>query len=330
MIKRHYAACAFAVLLSVTCFMWLAQAQTARRSKHPYSSDKPLSEPTIFAEGVISAAEYESHPAFTPDGKTLYFLKNSPSFNFWTIVVSHYRNNKWSVPEVAPFSGRYADADPFITADGSRFYFISTRPVAGKQNADLDIWMMQRTAMGWGQPANLGAPVNSAASEWYPTVSANGTLYFGSNRAGGKGANDLYRARFVNGKYAEPENLGDMINTRFNEFEPYIAPDESFLIFMSARPEGLGASDLYISYQRNGAWTKPINLGDKINSSASELSPMISPDGRYFFWTSTRGFGDAPPEKSLTYPELLQRLRSTGNGLGNIYQIDMSALHLER
>ena len=81
-----------------------------------------------------------------------------------------------------------------------------------------------------------------------------------------------------------------------------------------------------MSYNKQGAWTKPVNLGDKINSNGNEYSPMISPDGKYFFWTSTRSVSDKPVERRLTYRELTNRLRSPGNGLGDIYQIDISAL----
>ncbi|HZF09795.1 MAG TPA: hypothetical protein VFE33_13475 [Thermoanaerobaculia bacterium] len=286
-----------------------------------------MSEPTLFGAGVISTGKYESHPAFTPDGLTLYFVRSAPNFNFWTILVSHFEQGRWSLPEVAPFSGRYSDADPFITTDGSRFYFISKRPVAGEMREDTDIWRMERTASGWSEPENLGAPVNSRQDEWYPTLTQDGTLYFGSDRPGGKGRTDLYRSRRVEGKYAAPENLGSPINTERDEFEPYIAPDESFLVFMaSGRPDSLGGSDLYISHRRDGEWTKPVNLGDKINSSRLEYSPKVSPDGRYFFWSSTRNFTDRPLPKRLTYRELMDKLDTPGNGLGDIYQIDVSAL----
>src|SRR5262245_28944709 len=306
-----------------------ADAQNDNRTKTPYVSDRPLSEPMIFAEGIISTGDFDSHPAFTRDGRTLYFVRSTPTFNLWTILVSHFERGKWSTPEVAPFSGQYSDADPFITSDGSRFYFISNRPVAGKSTTDLDIWVMEKTGTGWGEPKNIGAPINSPGSEWYPTVSANGTIYFGSDRQGGKGRTDIYRSRLVNGKYTEAENLGDPINTQFNEFEPLIAPDESYLIFMAGgRPDGRGGFDLYLSYNRNGAWTKPANLGDKINSSGNEYSPTISPDGKYFFWTSTRGFADKPLEKRLNYQELMNRLRGARNGLGDIYQIDISVLNI--
>lgn len=310
---------------------WLVFAQTRSQTDHPYATPKPLSEPTIFADGVISTGMFESHPAFTPDGKTLYFLRSTPTFSLWTIVFSQFTNRRWTNPEVAPFSGQYSDADPFITSDGSRLYFISNRPVPGKAKPDLDIWMVEKTSTGWSEPKNLGAPINSPGNEWYPTIAANGTIYFGSDREGGKGRTDIYRARLVDGKYPEAENLGDAINTPFNEFEALIAPDERFLILMGGgRPEARGGFDLYISYNRNGTWTKPVNLGDKINSTGNEYSPTISPDGKYFFWTSARSFADKPLEKRNNGQELMKRLQSPGNGLGDIYYIDLSVLNIEK
>ena len=317
------------LLLVGVCYLTLAQNLT--QTKHPYASAQALNEPTVFGDGIISTGSFDSHPAFTPDGKTLYFLRSTPTFSLWTIVFSRFENGRWNTPEVAPFSGQYSDADPFITADGSRLYFISNRPVPGKSKPDLDIWLVEKAGNGWSEPKNLGAPVNSSGNEWYPTIAKNGTIYFGSDREGGKGRTDIYRCRLVDGKYAEAENLGDTINTPFNEFEALIAPDESFLILMGGgRPDAHGGFDLYISYNRNGAWTKPANLGDKINSSGNEYSPAISPDGKYFFWTSARGFADRPLEKRLDYRELMNKLQSPRNGLGDIYYIDLAVLNIEK
>ena len=290
----------------------------------PYVADRPLNDPTIFGQGVISTGDYESHPAFTPDGKTLYFLKDSPDFAFWTMFVSQFQGGRWTEPQVAPFSGQYRDADPFISADGSKFLFISDRPVPGKKHRDLDIWIMERNGKQWGDPHNFGLPINSEGNEWYPTLAADGTLYFGSDRPGGMGKTDLYRSRLVDGKYAEPENLGSPINTESNEYEPYIASDQSFVMFMADNREEHGDLDLYISYQRNGSWTRPVGLPNGINSAANEYSPKISPDGRYFFWTSTRNTRDKRAPKSFTTQQYLDEIRSAGNGLGDIYQIDLS------
>src|SRR4051812_50078123 len=87
----------------------------------------PLDQPALFAPGVISTGGFETHPAFAPDGRTVYFVKSTPGVTFWTICVSRLVNGKWGAPEGAPFSGQYSHAGPFITPDGGHFYFLLTR-----------------------------------------------------------------------------------------------------------------------------------------------------------------------------------------------------------
>jgi Tol biopolymer transport system component len=278
----------------------------------PYALSSAATEPVLFAPDVISTGDFESHAAFTPDGSTVYFVKSDPDFTRWTICESQFAAGRWSEPRVAPFSGSYRDSDPFITRDGEHLYFISDRPADGKAKADMDIWVMDRTPQGWSAPRNPGAPVNSGESEWHPSLTSSGTLYFGSARSGGLGMTDIYRATF-DGQAWSVENLGAPVNTPGDEYEPMIAPDESYLVFMAFRPGGLGGSDLYLSWHRNGAWTEPVNLGPPVNSSALELAPALSPDGRYFFFSSTRRLGSSTSH-------------GAGNGLGDIYQIDLAAV----
>ncbi len=287
----------------------------------------------VFAPGVISTGDYESSSELSPDGKTIYFLRNSPDFNFWTIYVSHKSGNAWSKPEIAPFSGEYVDADPFITADGKHFYFISNRPFeagATKARDNLDIWMMDRQSNGdWGAPQHLPAPINTEKDEFYPRIASDGTLYFGSARDGGLGATDIYRAKLgANGQYQTPENLGPNINTAENEYEPLIAPDQSWLIFMANRKDGMGKGDLYISYSVNGGWTKGKNLGAPINSDGYELGATITRDGKYLMFTSSRATS-FPPKSKMATAEHERLLHSPGNGLGDIYVIDISAVPLK-
>ena len=309
-------ACFVVVCLAVLsgCTVALADAPP------PYRAAGALPEPVVFGEGVVSTGEFESHPAFTPDGRTLYFVRSTPEFTDWTIYVTEYADGRWSVPKVAPFSGKHRDADPFISADGKQLYFISDRPVDGKPKEDMDIWVMERAQGGdWGEPRNLGAPVNTTASEWFPKLTSNGTLYFGSDRPGGLGRTDLYRARRKDGNFAAPENLGPNINGAAEEYEGCVAPDESFLVFMAAgRPDCLGGGDLYVSYRKDGAWLPAKNLGPKVNGPGLEISAYLSPDGKYFFFSSARKAADIAAGERPDRPR---------NGLGDIYQVDLDVLH---
>jgi hypothetical protein len=242
-------------------------------------------------------------------------------------------NGRWSPPEVASFSGtKYTDYDPFISPDGLRLFFISTRPNGDqpKQPNDYDIWVVDRQGNGWSEPHNLGAPVNTERPEYYPSVARNGTLYFSSNREGGQGSFDVYRSRFVHGQYQTPENLGPAVNSATAEIDNYIAADESYLVFAGYNRQGApGLGDLYVSFFENGAWTPARLLGHGINSPAREYCPIGSQDGHYLYWTSKRGFVDSPRTRGLTMPELRDSLRSVLNGQGNIYRIPIAALRGE-
>lgn len=299
---------------------------------------RPLIEPSLFAEGVISTADDEFGGAFTPDGNTFFFAKKTQSTLRSSVIVicfSTYRNDRWTMPQVAPFSGRYKDFNPALSPDGRKLFFISNRPVDEKPKRDTDIWVVEKTADGWGEPKNLGLPVNSPALELGCSITADGTLYFSSTR--GDGNPDIYRSRYGDGKYLEPENLGDAINTPFLENEPFIAPDESFLLFSSkGRTDALAGggapyprSDLYISYRKDGKWTPAKSLGPLINSVAEDTNPLVSPDGRTLFFTSERSFVTVPMKKGLTYKELETSLHRPRNGLGDIYQIDMRAITVQ-
>lgn len=170
--------------------------------------------PKVLAPDVLCTGDDESHASVFPDGHTLYFLKNTPSFDFYTIVYSELRDGKWSRPRTAPFSGQYSDADIVFAADGRRAYFVSARPVNGKPRDDMEIWTIERDASGkWGEPRSV-PELSSPTDEWFPNLTADGTIYFGSDRPGGVGGTDIWRARFVNGRFAAPENVGEPVNSK--------------------------------------------------------------------------------------------------------------------
>jgi WD40-like Beta Propeller Repeat len=300
-------------------------AQTA-----PYDSAKPLARATLFAPGIISTGDYESHPTFTPEGHEMYFLKMAPDFSRWTIFVSRYKDGRWSRPEVAPFSGQYQDADPYITADGKHFYFISDRPVeaSGERQSHHDIWVMDKTDSGWSVPRHLPVPINSDTDEFYPIALKNGTLYFGSQRKEANGVGDIYRAVSQKDSTYAVENLGLPVNTGAGEYEAFVTEDERLMLLaITRRPDSLGDIDLYVSHkQADGKWSAPVNLGPEINSTARELSPKLTPNGKYLIWMSCRVPALPGKPQRRTTAEVLEDLHAPGNGLGDIYQIDVSAV----
>jgi Tol biopolymer transport system component len=287
----------------------------------------PPVRPELFGADVISTPDYELNAAFLPDARTVFFTKSTADMSFWTIVSSRLVGDRWTEPEIAPFSGEHSDADLSVAPDGSRLVFISRRPVPGAPGPAVPhIWFVDRTASGWSEPRNATS-LNSNAGEYYPSVAADGTVYFESARPGGKGRADVYRARLANGQYSEPEPLGEPLNSPFNEGDAVVAADQSFMILtITGRPDDAGRGDLYISEQRDGRWSEPKRLADGINSLATEFCPSFSPDGRVFYFTSTRGPAGAPPTRPKSYSDLVGRLRGIQNGLGNVYWVPAAAV----
>jgi Tol biopolymer transport system component len=310
------------VLMASTVLVTATWAATSVRSPIPMQSNGP----ELFGIGVFTTGEWDFFVAFTPDQQTAYFCRANGSFTYFTILQSQLRNGQWSAPEIAPFSGRWSDADPHMSPDGSKLFFISNRPDGGDAaRADYDIVVVERTATGWSEPRRLPAPINDGFTEWSPSVSTNGNLYFGSARPGGKGGNDLYMARWNGSAYEQPENLGDSINTARGEVEPWIAPDESYMVFSGQnRTDGMGGFDLYYAERREGVWQKARLLPAPINSTAGDFNQSVSPDGKWLYFSSTRSVFDKMPTQRLSYGEMMRRLASPGNGLGDIYRVAMS------
>jgi hypothetical protein len=248
----------------------------------------PGSLPVIFAPGFVSTEKDQLNAVWTADGSEFYFAQQGTQTRF-VIMVSRKENKGWTNPTRLPVAGEYAAVDLFI--DGTRMYFCSDRPLAGDGDpkVDYDFWYSDREGSGWGDPVHVGRVLNSDKNDFYPTLTRDGTVYFSSHRDGGTGENDIYRARWIGGSYSDPENLGEAINTEFAEFDPYVSPNETYIIFASGRPGGMGASDLYISFRdSSGVWSPAQNMGDPINSAQQDLTPMVTPDGAYLFFTSRR------------------------------------------
>ena len=254
----------------------------------------------------ISSPRWESHAAFDPQTGDLYFVRSSPSFTGWRILMSACGKDGWSSPREPSFAGPGVEADPFFADGGRTLYFISTRQTGSAASKDLDLWLVRRDERGsWGQPERLPEPVNSAFAEWYPRPSVDGWLYFGSSRPGGFGGNDIWRARTKPAGGWEIENLGPAVNTAKDEFEALPSPDGARLIVMT---DG-GLFETRRAAGAASAWAPRVKLPPEVNQDGSEVGALFSPSGKsllfsrdthapdsgeFFVWHE-QGWEDWPP-----------------------------------
>jgi hypothetical protein len=278
----------------------------------------------IFGEGFISTALSERDFALSPDGTEIFYTLQTPLVTFQTIMHSKKESDgKWSKPVIASFAGNYSDLEPAFTSDGKKLYFASNRPISGSDIKDFDIWMVEKNSHGWGKPTNLGAPINTSEDEFYPSITNSGNLYYTAAYKTAIGKEDIFVAINDGGKFREPVPLDSTINSKTYEFNSFVAPDESYIIFTSyGRKDDTGRGDLYMSVKdAAGKWLTARNL-KLINSDRLDYCPFVSFDKNILFFTSERNkLAKAYPHKPMTIEALTNLLNSTQNGLGDIYWI---------
>ena len=257
----------------------------------PYlGQELPGTTPEVFAPGLISLpGERELNSVYSPDGRIFMFSRSIDGA--FKMFFTYLRDDgTWQEPRMAPPSKTYpghADVDMAFSPDGDWVYFISDRPLPGYSLERYNIWRSQVTPEGLVSPEPLGPHINGPGHELYPMLVADGSLYFSAVRDDSIGARDSYRAQFADGDFEAPVNLGPGINSTVDEGDIYVSPDETYIIHVSAgREDGLGGADLYVSFrQDDGSWGQGINMGDRINSADIDYCPMVTPDGKYFFYT---------------------------------------------
>jgi outer membrane protein OmpA-like peptidoglycan-associated protein len=245
------------------------------------------------------------------------------------IFLSVRKDDQWQIAEPMgpPINTEDNEGAQFITSDGKRMYFTACN--RGDGLGKCDIYMSERISKGWSFPVNLGEPVNSNYSEKQPSVSSDGkSLYFVSNRPGGKGGLDIWMATLNDkGKWTKVFNLGDSINTSLDDQSPFIHPDDQTLYFASNGWPGMGGSDLYYSRRKPTlppSWSKAINLGYPINTFADEVGLIVNANGNRAYFSSNRN-----PEKGkdiYTF-ELYDKARPTQVSYlkGKVYDAETKA-----
>jgi hypothetical protein len=250
----------------------------------------------IFADRLVSTDGSEINSAFSPNGDEFFYTAWEPDTGT-RIMVTRLVDGLWTEPVRAVFSTHPTDVDPAISPDGERLVFGSRRPRPGESEdrEGFDLWFARRLDDAWGDAEFMGPAVNSGSSQVYATLTHDHTMYFQAVREEGLGKADIYRADLQDGRHLAPENVGPVINSANYEGDVFIAPDETYLIVsVSGRDDDLSAGDLYISFRGpDDTWTSLQNMGPAINTHAREFCPMVSPDGKYLFFTSKRrGDGD--------------------------------------
>jgi len=276
------------LLLIGLCNLGNAQDRRTTSLSSEYLGQKPPGlVPEIFAPELISGkGRLHCFPTFSPELKEMIWFTLPPK-----MVCMKDSSGVWTSPQVVSFAQAGNNQAPFWSSD-NKVYFASNRPGG---NGSLDIWSTVKNKDGFSEPLNLGSEINTKYSESQPTCSTAGTLFYAGAVAGKLYNRGIYSSIYKNDKYQTPVLLAEPINImdpQILDYTPFIAPDESYLLFSSNRqnPEQ-ELCHIYISHKNEtGDWSEPIDLSAKMNFTQSSKFPYISPDGKYLFFSSGKNF----------------------------------------
>ncbi len=252
----------------------------------PYLGQKPPGRrPEVFAPGIVSSAKaIEFGAAFSPDGREMYFTRRIDGGQN-TIMVSRWEKDGWTAPEEAAFNKGFPSNEPYITPDGSKLYYGCNRARPGADRAEYAIWVVERTAGGaWGEPRYHGPGM-------FVSAARNGNLYMTDITRLASPDRPVVIYPWTGDRFGAPQRLGGGVNSPVVADHAFVAPDESYILFDSpVRPGGQGGyGDLYVCFRgRDGAWGEAYNLGDMINTPATNFGPMVTPDGKFIFYCTCR------------------------------------------
>jgi len=243
----------------------------------PYLGQKtPGSMAEIFAPGIVSInGRYEHGISFSPELDEIYFSANKKG-GFTDIYFSKLEGEKWQQIKKAKFTKGKKDEEmhPFVSSSGKKLYFTALN----SDNTDTKIWYVDRLDNAWSNAVKLDSPINKD-EVFYSNQAENGDLFYTNVSKRFK----MYYSASKNGKYPKVQEL----EIEFG-FHGFISPSQDYLLVNARNKEGEGRkdNDIYVYFkEKSGTWSKPINLGNKVNSDFDETVPSITPDGKYLFFS---------------------------------------------
>lgn len=233
--------------------------------------------------------------AVSPNGKELLFVKSFGGRDTLQIFYSQKVNGQWQSPTLAFFADtKYKQIDPTFSPDGRTILFNSLT----SDESSFDIYIINKISSQWTKPEKLSDSINTSSSDFYATITKQKHIYFTRRTA----SNDIYVSHFFNNAYQKAVLLGKSINTEGNESNPYISKNGDFIIFFADYKNGIGDTDLYISFKKKKKWSYPINLGNEINSKIGEFCPSIDFKNRLFIFSRTEVVNGKRVDNIYSYP----------------------------
>jgi ankyrin repeat protein len=240
----------------------------------------------VFAKGIVSGHQSVSSTiVFSPDNSEAYWanwiIYPDTKVRKTEIVFMNIENGLWTEPTRAPYSSD-SDHAPIFSLSGEKLFFQSERPLEYEPKLKaLRIWYMDRIGNKWSTPITLDTLINTMHLRRGFSFDKEGNLFFAASDDNSSGKGDIYFSKLINGKYSEPEKLGEHINTQDDEFWPCISPEGDFILFNRLSP----GFDIYISFKdRNGSWTSAQSIGESVEKGEGIGHPALSPDGKYLFF----------------------------------------------
>ena len=245
--------------------------------------------------GDIITVQYEVQNCLTISavrGEIMYGIY-IPEDQINKVYMVRNESETWSEPvRFYPFEEEGISMDtPCFSPDSQRLYFLAKHSVDDDESDIIErIWYVEDEAGVWSEPQVLPEFFDAYNIHMQFSVASDYSIYFKSKHESGVGESDLFVSPYVEGMYEKPVHLSESINTVGNEMTPFIAPDDSYLLFCRNRIDyGEGGADLFISLrQEDGTWSEAKGLGEEINSSYNESCPVVSPDGEYLFFNSNQ------------------------------------------